>query len=325
MTRGWYANGAWDASFAPFHVVDGAGGRLALLHDHRVPLLDPRAAGPSTRARCTARACAGSCPCTSCRSSLALAVIAALSGFALNTDPLQLAREVRPWLSFGFLDTGAVNGVREAHIVNAVYWTLACEWSFYLALPLLANVRARPRLPAARGAGGVLRPAHADHAQLPRRRAGRGGGREPLVERAARLALARPRAAGRARRRALHGHRVCAARRGAARCVLRLRRRRQHARGSAAHARRADARPRELQLLPPARHRDLRRLPHGRWRAAASPASTASSIGRSRRLRRSSRWRSRRSPIATSNIRSWRRARERAPGPFAMVPRASVP
>jgi peptidoglycan/LPS O-acetylase OafA/YrhL len=69
---------------------------------------------------------------------LALLVIAALSGFRLHTDPVELARELRPWLSFGFLQTGDVNGVKDAHIVNAVYWTLAFEWSFYLALPFLA-------------------------------------------------------------------------------------------------------------------------------------------------------------------------------------------
>jgi len=44
---------------------------------------------------------------------------------------------VRPWLSFGFMTTGDVNGLH-AHPVNAVYWTLAYEWMFYLALPLLA-------------------------------------------------------------------------------------------------------------------------------------------------------------------------------------------
>jgi peptidoglycan/LPS O-acetylase OafA/YrhL len=69
---------------------------------------------------------------------MVLLVIATVSGFALHTSPVALARELRPWLSFGFMDTGAVNGVAEARYVNAVYWTLAFEWAFYLALPLLA-------------------------------------------------------------------------------------------------------------------------------------------------------------------------------------------
>ncbi|HEX3063490.1 MAG TPA: acyltransferase [Usitatibacter sp.] len=70
--------------------------------------------------------------------AISLFLIAALSGFALRVDPVTLLRELREWLSFGFIPTGELNGVKDAHIVNAVYWTLAWEWSFYLALPLLA-------------------------------------------------------------------------------------------------------------------------------------------------------------------------------------------
>jgi peptidoglycan/LPS O-acetylase OafA/YrhL len=51
---------------------------------------------------------------------------------------MQLVRELQAWLSFGFIEAGPVNGVQEAHAVNAVYWTLAYEWAFYLALPFLA-------------------------------------------------------------------------------------------------------------------------------------------------------------------------------------------
>lgn len=69
---------------------------------------------------------------------MVLAVVGAASGFAPHVGPGQLARELRPWLSFGFMDTGALNGVREARYINPVYWTLAYEWMFYLALPLLA-------------------------------------------------------------------------------------------------------------------------------------------------------------------------------------------
>ena len=69
---------------------------------------------------------------------MVLAVVAVLSGFSLRVDPLNLVRELRSWFSFGFIRPGDVNGVKEAYSINAVYWTLAYEWLFYLALPLLA-------------------------------------------------------------------------------------------------------------------------------------------------------------------------------------------
>jgi peptidoglycan/LPS O-acetylase OafA/YrhL len=69
---------------------------------------------------------------------MVLAVVAGASGFALRVSPLELVHELRPWLSFGFMPTGDVNGVRDAHAINAVYWTLGYEWLFYLALPLAA-------------------------------------------------------------------------------------------------------------------------------------------------------------------------------------------
>ncbi|HZO00251.1 MAG TPA: acyltransferase [Burkholderiales bacterium] len=69
---------------------------------------------------------------------MVVTVVAAATGFGLHGSPAALARELRPWLSFGFMDTGAVNGLADARYINAVYWTLAYEWLFYLALPLLA-------------------------------------------------------------------------------------------------------------------------------------------------------------------------------------------
>jgi peptidoglycan/LPS O-acetylase OafA/YrhL len=69
---------------------------------------------------------------------MVLAVAAGASGFALHVSPLELFRELRAWFSFGFLPGGELNGVRDAHAINAVYWTLAYEWLFYLALPLAA-------------------------------------------------------------------------------------------------------------------------------------------------------------------------------------------
>jgi peptidoglycan/LPS O-acetylase OafA/YrhL len=69
---------------------------------------------------------------------MVIAVVGAAGGFALHVSPVTLARELRAWLSFGFMDTGALNGFEEARHVNAVYWTLAYEWMFYVALPFLA-------------------------------------------------------------------------------------------------------------------------------------------------------------------------------------------
>jgi peptidoglycan/LPS O-acetylase OafA/YrhL len=68
----------------------------------------------------------------------AMAVVAVLSGFSLRSEPAALLRELRSWLSFGFMYAGDINGVHDAHHINAVYWTLAYEWAFYLALPFLA-------------------------------------------------------------------------------------------------------------------------------------------------------------------------------------------
>lgn len=137
-TRGWYANGTWDASFAPFYVVTGQAG-VSLFFVITGFLFWTRALQGPIDARALYRSrLRRLTPMYLVSVALALAVIAALSGFTLDTDLVQLARDVRPWLSFGFLDTGPVNGVQEAHYVNAVYWTLAFEWSFYLALPLLA-------------------------------------------------------------------------------------------------------------------------------------------------------------------------------------------
>lgn len=76
---------------------------------------------------------------------MVLLVAGILSGFALQVGPAELLHELRAWFSFGFMVTGDLNGVRGAHHINAVYWTLAFEWTFYLALPLLAFLAHRGR------------------------------------------------------------------------------------------------------------------------------------------------------------------------------------
>src|SRR5205814_1915619 len=45
---------------------------------------------------------------------MVLAVVAGASGFALQVAPRELVEELRPWLSFGFMPTGELNGVRDA-------------------------------------------------------------------------------------------------------------------------------------------------------------------------------------------------------------------
>jgi peptidoglycan/LPS O-acetylase OafA/YrhL len=69
---------------------------------------------------------------------MVLAVVAFASGFDLRVGMVELAKQLRAWFSFGFMYAGDINGVRGAHYINAVYWTLAYEWVFYLVLPLLA-------------------------------------------------------------------------------------------------------------------------------------------------------------------------------------------
>lgn len=69
---------------------------------------------------------------------IVLIVVAVESGFKLHVSAYALAKEIRPWFAFGFMPYGEINGVKEAHYINAAYWTLAYEWAFYLALPLLA-------------------------------------------------------------------------------------------------------------------------------------------------------------------------------------------
>jgi peptidoglycan/LPS O-acetylase OafA/YrhL len=138
-THGYYAFGRWDASFAPFYVVCGQAGVslffmitgfLFWTRVLRSPAFDARAFFVSRIRRLA--------PMYFVSVALVLAVIGVLSGFTAHVGLAELARGVRPWLSFGFMDTGSVNGVKDAHVINAVYWTLAYEWGFYAALPLLA-------------------------------------------------------------------------------------------------------------------------------------------------------------------------------------------
>src|SRR4051812_248147 len=67
-----------------------------------------------------------------------LLVALSVTGPFLNESPVALLKDIRAWASFGFERSGPINGFADAHHINAVYWTLAYEWAFYIALPFLA-------------------------------------------------------------------------------------------------------------------------------------------------------------------------------------------
>lgn len=69
---------------------------------------------------------------------LMFAVVAVESGWTLLEPKRVVAREVAQWLAFSLAGHGPVNGFGGTHLITAgVVWSLACEWHFYLALPLL--------------------------------------------------------------------------------------------------------------------------------------------------------------------------------------------
>ena len=63
-------------------------------------------------------------------------IVAVLTGAQLTVAPNVLVRQALAWMSFGFMSTPNINGLRDTFAINNVYWTLAFEWGFYLALPL---------------------------------------------------------------------------------------------------------------------------------------------------------------------------------------------
>lgn len=139
-TYGYYSQGRWYSTFSPVHAVMGQAGvslffmitgflfwRRAL---RSKGALDARALYVSRIRRLV--------PMYALSVALAMLVVAVLSGFQLREPLVPFLKELRTWFSFGFINASDINGVKDAHIINAVYWTLAYEWGFYLALPLLA-------------------------------------------------------------------------------------------------------------------------------------------------------------------------------------------
>jgi peptidoglycan/LPS O-acetylase OafA/YrhL len=139
-TYGYYALGRWHSTFSPLHAAMGQVGVslffmiTGFLFWRRV-LRSER--GLDTKALYVSRI-RRLVPMYLVSVALVVLVVLALSGFTLHESPTAFLRELRAWLSFGVMETRDFNGVADAHIINAVYWTLAYEWGFYIVLPLAA-------------------------------------------------------------------------------------------------------------------------------------------------------------------------------------------
>jgi peptidoglycan/LPS O-acetylase OafA/YrhL len=73
--------------------------------------------------------------------AVALAIIAARSGFHLKVPPVEFAKQLSRWIALGFLKLPDINSYPDASLVLAdVTWTLRFEWAFYASLLLLALV-----------------------------------------------------------------------------------------------------------------------------------------------------------------------------------------
>ncbi len=139
-TYGYYAYGRWFSTFSPVHSTMGQCAVslffmiTAFLFWRQVIRAKGTVDAPALyRSRIRRLA-----PMYFASVAASLLVIGALTGFQLRESPVVIARELRTWLSFGFMTTTDVNGLKDAHIIDAVYWTLAWEWSFYLVLPFIA-------------------------------------------------------------------------------------------------------------------------------------------------------------------------------------------
>ena len=66
-------------------------------------------------------------------------VVFVVRDFEIWDGPVKLARSILTWLAFGILGQPDINQVERTWIIDAgVVWTLAYEWAFYVALPLMA-------------------------------------------------------------------------------------------------------------------------------------------------------------------------------------------
>ncbi len=136
----YFANGSWTSSYAPIYARLGPAGVClffmvtAFLFWGRVLRSDARL---DVRRFLVSRV-RRIVPMYLVSVGFVLLVIAVASGFRLHVSPPTLIKQIRPWLTFGLMAYGDVNGLKGAHYIDSAYWTLAFEWLFYLALPLLA-------------------------------------------------------------------------------------------------------------------------------------------------------------------------------------------
>jgi peptidoglycan/LPS O-acetylase OafA/YrhL len=71
--------------------------------------------------------------------ALVFAIVAVQTGFEMHVGRKRLLIQTASWLTFSLVEPMDINGLKGTERINAgVLWTLAYEWKFYLALPLLA-------------------------------------------------------------------------------------------------------------------------------------------------------------------------------------------
>lgn len=139
-THAYYAYGRWSPGFSPVHEMMG---QCAVCLFFMITAFLFWRQAIRARGRIDASSFFASrirrlVPMYLASVAASLFVIGALTGFRLHEPAMTVAHQLRAWLSFGFMPTTGVNGFKDAHIVDAVYWTLSWEWTFYLALPLVA-------------------------------------------------------------------------------------------------------------------------------------------------------------------------------------------
>lgn len=70
---------------------------------------------------------------------LLLLMVLIQSDFIIKSSVGELVRDALKWFSFSFLGSPDVNQLKNTFTINAgVFWTLAYEWKYYLALPFMA-------------------------------------------------------------------------------------------------------------------------------------------------------------------------------------------
>ena len=69
---------------------------------------------------------------------LVVLIVFIASDFIRHVDYFNLITQIIRWFSFAFLGTPDINGFKDTHTIESVYWTLRWEWIFYFLLPILA-------------------------------------------------------------------------------------------------------------------------------------------------------------------------------------------